>query len=36
LRSDPNEVVAEAAAWASERLRSAEQITAPPPSCGRT
>jgi epoxyqueuosine reductase len=36
LRSDPNEVVAEAAGWASERLRSADQLAVPLPPTGRT
>ncbi len=36
LRSDPNEVVAEAAGWASERLQSADQLAAPSSSNGRT
>ena len=36
LRSDPNNVVAEAAGWASERLRSDDQRTGPSPSSGRT
>jgi epoxyqueuosine reductase len=36
LRSDPNAVVAEAAAWAFERLRSADQPTILSPSGGRT
>jgi epoxyqueuosine reductase len=36
LRSDPNEVVAEAAGWASECLQSADQLAAPSSSNGRT
>ena len=35
LRTDPNDVVAEAAGWASERLRSADQLTGPSSSSSR-
>jgi epoxyqueuosine reductase len=36
LRSDPNDVVAEAAGWASERLRSAGRLAVPSSSNRRT